>query len=527
MSPSNGAVVVWLDGGTNAIWARRVFRDGRLGGERRISPKLGSFAEGLDVAVDRSGAAVVIWFDHDLDRGYSLHARRLDSRGRLGAVREIAPPRPLIEPTVQLAIDRATGDATIAWTQVLGTPVEPKGVNVTSATVHARRLSAGGRLTPLVELPAGNAMYPDPSVAVSSSGDAIVAWTTHQEQGYSIRAASLGAQGLSGAIQELSAPMQFWSGGGAEVVADGSRRATVAWAIPSVDGLGQTVLARALFADGPGPLQSLPGGPGVQTPAVAKDATGRALIVWGVTAGSGDPVGRRVAVDGVPSPVWQLSSPGPNRGMPELVVDASGRRATAIWADGTDVFRGPTQIQSRQIAASGGVGSVSTLADAPRMFMGRPEGVGAPDGTVLAVWSRSLRLKSTLQAARLVRNCDDVSLRRAVAMTLLPYRPGRVRGVRVRLTFDRAAEPRVASARLTFRLPGTGRSRSVVLRSPSHVTAYGVRLAVPKRLRTTLRPGQAVALRLRLRAKPLASGCPYGRARTVEVRSRVGWIDRR
>jgi hypothetical protein len=522
-SPLNGAVVAWLDGGTNAVWARRIAPDGTLGPERKLSPRLGSFAEGLDIAIDRSGAAVVIWYDHELDRGYSLHARRMGARGRLGPARRLAPPLPLTAQEASVEVDAKTGSATVVWSQVFGTSVEPKGVRLTSGTIHARSLRAHGSLGPSIELPAGDAINRSPRLAVSSSGGGTVAWVAHEDRGYFVRAARLGSRGRAGAVHEVSVPQQWWSGNAPEVLAETAGGASIAWTETMGDGLGRRAFARRLSADGLGPAHLLPQGPIEHSPAVAKDSSGTALVLWNAGTDS-EPSGRRLAVDGVASPVWQLSSG--RYGMPAIAVDSSGQRATVVWASSTDFYRSPTRVMARQIMGDGRMGPVSMLVDDPLGYMREPAAVADSRGSVLAVWSRSRRSQSTLQAARLVRACPVVRLRRAVAKPPMRYRPGRVRGLRVRLVFDRAAEIRFARTRLTFRSPRTGRRRSLRVRSSDALAASKVRFALPKRLRHVLRLRQPVSLRVRLRAKPHASGCPYGKARTVTVRARVGWIDR-
>jgi hypothetical protein len=137
-------------------------------------------------------------------------------------------------------------------------------------------------------------------------------------------------------------------------------------------------------------------GQDADSPRVAVDATGDALVVWSRPDGTG-PFGgdgcvriqaRTRSAGGVLGPVLTLSPPGQNAFEFDVAVDADGD-AVAIWnrSDGSSASC-CRRIQARSLSAGGALGPVQVLtasgqhADSPRVAVDA-------DGDAVAVWTRS------------------------------------------------------------------------------------------------------------------------------------------
>lgn len=400
-APGGRALVAWYDQDSRAIWARRIGRGGAPGRELRISPPLGNFGEGLDVALSARGTAVVIWEDLGSDGGRSLHARRIGEGGRLGAVRTVATGPSLSE--ARVAVDRR-GAATIVWDEVHAIGQVPKGEIVTRAEIRVRRLDPAGRLGPVIELPPEGVLNRSPRLAVSPSGAATVAWVAHVESGgYQIRATTLTLRGGVRGIEQLSTPQTHWSGNTPEVVAGRGGDATVAWSAPRADGIGSVAFARVLSPAGkPGPLRVLAESSGRRGAGVTTDTGRRALVLWKQDVGSSRELrGHRAGIPGSTTRLWRLWLPlGASR--PSAAVTASGRDVTAIWSWSNDVYVAPWVVRAQQLAATGRQGPVRTLVANRGYSLWDPIVIAGSRGAALGLWSRSARGRgSTIQAARL------------------------------------------------------------------------------------------------------------------------------
>lgn len=387
------SVIAWQS--DSAIFARRVTAGGKLGGKRRLSSA--TEGEGPQVAVGPSGAVVVVWSG----AGYTLRARRISADGKVGPVRKIASgygrgTHNTSEVDVAMGGD---GVATIAWSQVIAEPAEPKGLRILSARVHVRRLASDGRLSPAVELPPAGAENRAPRVAVDRLGRATVCWAMHTDTTHGVRAVRVERGGAIGPVHEISSPKQYWPGGGPEIVMDAAGRATVIWAD------SDALIARRIGVGGSlGTAHVLAQGGSKFGARAAVDAAGRVVVAWR-DATSGDLVrARRIAGDGTLGPLLTLmASPGATSD-PDVAVDPVGA-ATVVWSEsryrrtgeGNDHV-GET-VRVRRIGADGHVGSLGTLAR-PAMSPGISPHVGAGRGALTIAWQTWRPRRSAIKAVR-------------------------------------------------------------------------------------------------------------------------------
>jgi hypothetical protein len=399
-SPANGAaVVVWQ--APNGLRARRVGPRGRFGKILRLGPS--GYAMGPYVAMGGEGAAVVVWYGMDNE----LLARRIGSRGKLGRLRQVAPsysPGPYNTPEAAVAVDRR-GVATIAWAHVETESVVPKGARTTTATVHARRIAAGGGpLGPRIDLPVGGGDNKTARVAVDDSGRATVVWLFSSGDRQSVRAAHIGRGGNVTAAHDLTFSGS-WSKDPSLAV-DRAGRATVAWISDE-----RTVTVRRLAADGAlGPAHVL-GLPASQYgPGVAVDRRGNATVAWR-DGSNGDRVrARQIGRDEVAGPLLTLSDPPSETSdlratsVPDVAYDATGA-ATIVWATthyaqtarGSEL-KGST-VLTRRIGHGGALGGARKLGYYPQSSGLTPR-IAAGRGALTAAWHTRRSKSSTIQLTR-------------------------------------------------------------------------------------------------------------------------------
>ena len=145
--------------------------------------------------------------------------------------------------------------------------------------------------------------------------------------------------------------------------------------------------------DGPVAADVSPGGQDALAPQVAVAPGGVSTVVWsGLAGGSFSVFERRIAADGTPGPVNQLSASTQDAFSPQVAVAPDGT-ATVVWvrSDGSNFLA-----QERQIAPDGTLESTKTLS-ATGGDAAEPQVAVAPDGTATIVWKRfegsSFRIK--------------------------------------------------------------------------------------------------------------------------------------
>lgn len=232
---AGGAIVVWWEsrnGSYPSVWAQRIRADGTAAwptnGVRVASGDF--FAWFPKLAADGSGGAFVSWVQD------GLHAQRLDPNGASswgeGGVQIASFTRTLSERGHRLAAD-GVGGAILVWVHGRGeypTPFE--------TDIYAQRLSGGGsKLWPAGGLPVctrGQNQYA-PVVAPDGAGGAVIAW---EDQGAATGLPGTGGQWIMaqrvnavGAAQWANDGVVASSDHSAEpsILSDGSGGAFVGW----------------------------------------------------------------------------------------------------------------------------------------------------------------------------------------------------------------------------------------------------------------------------------------------------------
>ena len=268
-------------------------------GPSTVSQQSGFDSINPQVAVDRSGAGVVVWArnSHAYPQTYVVQARRRSAAGTWSGITSLSPAgQAAASPVVAVDDD---GDAVAAW----------KGYDGADHHVYARRLSRNGEVGPLLTLTPGGVkgLYPD--VAVDPDGDALVSWAEIHDDGSTVpvarRISSAGVLGPTIDLHEGYAAAET-----PQVAIDRDGDAVLAWANDN------TVQGRTISAQGAvGSLLTLTGEVSPiarHTQArVAIDADGDALVTWRHMQASelGDRLlGRRVSPEGTPGTLLTLTA---------------------------------------------------------------------------------------------------------------------------------------------------------------------------------------------------------------------------
>lgn len=161
---SGTAVVAWTEPGGSLV-ARRI-RPGHVSAVRQIMPHAAGIGYGMvSVSSDRRGNAVISFMRSDnTAKGGPSHvwARRWRRSGRLGAVLRISRAAGSVHVYNVVATGFA-GNSMVAWSQ---------WTSATRTAVFARRISAAGRLGPVIRLGGGDR----PDIAVGDSGAGLAVW---------------------------------------------------------------------------------------------------------------------------------------------------------------------------------------------------------------------------------------------------------------------------------------------------------------------------------------------------------------
>ncbi len=240
-----------------------------------------------------------------------------------------------------------------------------------------------------------------PQVALDGSGRATITWSRSDGVAGRIESVRLAANGTPGVVQTLSPS----PGGSAarnafapQVAIDGSDRARIVWY--RYDGSNDRIQSVRLAADGtPGAVQNLSGaGLSAIRPQVAVDASGRATVTWQRSDGINTRIQSvRLAADGTPGPVHTLSAFGQDAVDPQVAIDSTGR-ATITWerSDGSN-----QRIQSTRLNVDGTPGPFYYILSGAGQDAIEPQ--VAIDGSDRATitWQRSDGSNNRIQSVRL------------------------------------------------------------------------------------------------------------------------------
>jgi hypothetical protein len=118
---------------------------------------------------------------------------------------------------------------------------------------------------------------------------------------------------------------------------------------------------------------------------IASDARGGSVVAWSGAPDGGEyrAEARRISASGHFGPIQTLASFGDNKS-PQVAIDGSGN-ATAVWEE-TNPTTQQSYLQTRQIQATGSLGSTQTLAAAQPL--GQPQIAVNAEGNAFAAWSQ-------------------------------------------------------------------------------------------------------------------------------------------
>ena len=301
------------------------------------------------------------------------------------------PPQTLSLPGLdaseqQLTVDPA-GDATVVW----------QGAEAPHAVILASSRPAGGAFGVPQVLTDPGAYAAQPDVASDARGDAVAVWLKAEGSSRRVQAAYRPAGGAFGAVQTLSQA-------GAEadeprVAMDGRGDAVLLW---SIAGGGHAEVQAAVAAPGgafAAPV-SLSGPAAVASvPQVALDEHGDAIAVWDGWDGSNIRIEDSVRPAGASFGAPQLLSPaGYNADTPQLAYDAAGD-ALVVWR-----FDGPpaSTVQGALRPAGGEFGGVQQVSAPSSEPAQDPQVAFDGEGHGVVAWQQSdgseLRIDASVRA---------------------------------------------------------------------------------------------------------------------------------
>lgn len=322
---ANGtATVVWkrFNGTTNVIQERRIAADGTPEASVHDLSLSGQFAGQPQVAARPDGGAVVVWERHNTSRDVTrIQSTVVHPDGSVAAccfdLTDGTSNRNGFEPQVAVAPDNT---AIVVW----------DCNNLSEQIVQARKLAVSGSpAATTYDLSATGENAIEPDVAITPDGRATVAWTRFDGANWVVQAQRLAASGEpEGSSLDVSE-----AGGSAlqpAVVALPDDSASIVW--KQLDGSTFTVKERRLGADGVAGSTNLLSAAGVDAhgPQVAVGADGSQTVVWALTDATGEVVqARRIGADGVPAAeTADLSDAGADAGAP--FVAAGGSSSVAV-----------------------------------------------------------------------------------------------------------------------------------------------------------------------------------------------------
>lgn len=354
-----------------------------LSGVQTLSP-VGETANSPRVAAGPDGNAIFAWVSHTVVEDCSATrfgstAVQTRARSATGALSPIQAGDNLSHsPDVGMA---ASGNAMFTWATpgASGYPDLIKGV--------AR--AASGAMGTVQTL--GSGAYP--RVAVDANGHSVFSWGVYG----GIQARSRSASGALTAMQIVVTTYGAQSiTGEHDMAVDAHRNAVFVWAGDDETGTSR-ISTRTRLANGTlSAVQRLSAAGGDATdPRLAVDPDGNAVFVWQRWDGVYWRVQARArSAGGALSAVHTLSAPDQDAGAPAVAVDASGR-ALFAWSrfDGAH-----WRVQSRPRSATGVLGATETLSPAgqdagtpslvPSHADGAPQVAVDARGRAAFVWSR-------------------------------------------------------------------------------------------------------------------------------------------
>ncbi len=282
----------------------------------------------------------------------------------------------------RVAMD-AAGDSVVVWQRYNGRHY----------VVQAATRPAGGAFSAAVDLSASGQAAELPRVAIDAAGDAVAVWRRSNGRHFIVQATVRAAGGGFGAPVDLSAPGQ--NAQTPQVALDPAGDAVVVWRRSN----GRHLIVQAALRPASGsfgaPVDVSAPGHDAYDPQVAADAAGEAVAVWRQLNGRHFIVqaALRPAGGSFGSPV-NLSAAGENASSPQVAVDAAGD-AVAVWhrSNGRNSI-----VQAVLRPVGGSFGIPVDLSERGRDAL-NPQVAMDPAGDAVAVWQRSNGSNYIVQAA--------------------------------------------------------------------------------------------------------------------------------
>jgi len=353
-----------------------------LDGVRQVFPVL---------ATDGQGHAVVVWEDYR-NGNWDIYAQRVDAAGNYlwaADLRVNSDSGTAGQYDPAIAVD-GNGDAIVLWE-------DRRNGNY---DIYAQRLDAGGNHLWAVDLrvdsDTGTAWRLQPAAAVDDGGNAIAVWEDYRNGNWDIYAQRLDAAGnrLWAADMLVNSDTGTTYQGSPAVAVDGSGNAIATWEdgrngnpdiyAQRLDGSGNRLWAADLRVDSDG------GTAFRRCPAVAADANGNAVVVWGDDRnGTSDIYAQRL--DAAGNHLWaadpRVNSDSGTAGQqyPAIAVDGSGK-AVVVWRD---YRNGNGDIYAQQLDTAGNhlwTADLRVDSDTGTNDQDLPVAAADGDGGAIVVW---------------------------------------------------------------------------------------------------------------------------------------------
>ncbi len=365
IDPNGNATVVWSqnDGSRYNIHANRYTAGGGWGTPEIIEDVAASSGDPV-VGMDSVGNAMAAWGAVN----NTAYFNRYTAGGGWGTAGALAS----LSTGTHLAVEGG-GDAFAVWQQYSGA----------SDDIYASRFSASAWGTPQL-LESGGGAASNPKVATDGSGNAIAVWRQNDGSTYSIYANRYVAGSGWGAAQTIeSSSSQALV---PEIAMSSSGEAVVAWS--EDDGGTHSVHANRYDpGTGWGTAQELdPGTADATNPRAAIDGSGNAVVIWRQYDGSGHRIyARHHSPGGNWSAVVELQSPsGGDAWEPDVAMNSSGE-AIAAWVQWQSTTFG---IFANRYTPGIGWGGAELVADATD-DAGGPRIAVNDNGDAVVVWQQN------------------------------------------------------------------------------------------------------------------------------------------
>ncbi len=299
MDPAGDFVIAWTsmpadnstqppqDGSGAGVFARRYNAAGvaQDAVEFQVNTTTAGNQESPSVAMDGSGNFVIAWDSNGQDgSGYGVYARRYSSAGTaLSGEIQINQFTQDLQADPSIAMDPA-GDFVVAWTS----GNQATGQDGSGYGIYARRYSpAGAALGDEFKVNTYTNDYQTfPSVAMDSTGDFVIAWSSYLQDGsgYGIYAQRYSAAGVAQGVEFRANTVTGDTQSQPAVAMDSRGDFTIVWSSVDQDGSGRGVYAQSYDLNGNATGTETPANTTTlnsqSRPSIAMDSAGDYIVAW-------------------------------------------------------------------------------------------------------------------------------------------------------------------------------------------------------------------------------------------------------